>query len=79
MPSIFSAVKRIGRRSPKDPTAKSQSAELRKDVKLDYWITTARLLKAAGENLPFPWLKGAADLVLQVLEPLKVSLLSTAS
>ncbi|KAH8832485.1 hypothetical protein DL96DRAFT_659123 [Flagelloscypha sp. PMI_526] len=73
MPSIFSAVKRISRRTPKDPATKSQTTQLRQDVKLDYWITTARLLKAAGENLPFPWLKGAADLVIQVLEPLRLA------
>ncbi|KAH8832483.1 hypothetical protein DL96DRAFT_1694624 [Flagelloscypha sp. PMI_526] len=73
MPSIFSAVKKISRRTPKDPTKKSHSTQLRQDVKLDFWITTARLLKAAGENLPFPWLKGAADLAIQVIEPLRLA------
>ncbi|KAH8817622.1 hypothetical protein DL96DRAFT_392493 [Flagelloscypha sp. PMI_526] len=75
MPSFTSVVKRVTLRSSKTslPSRKPQDAQFAKDVKLDYCITSARLLKAAGENLPVPWLKGVSDLVLQVLEPLKLA------
>ncbi|KAH8832489.1 hypothetical protein DL96DRAFT_1704552 [Flagelloscypha sp. PMI_526] len=75
MPSFISVVKRITQRPSKKSSSPSTSkdAQFKTDVRLDYCITSARLLKAAGENLPFPWLKGASDLVLQVLEPLRLA------
>jgi hypothetical protein len=30
------------------------TSQLESGLTMDYWIMTARLLKAAGENLPFP-------------------------
>ncbi|KAH8832488.1 hypothetical protein DL96DRAFT_1582321 [Flagelloscypha sp. PMI_526] len=75
MPSFISVVKRITQRPSKKSSSPSTSkdTQFKTDVRLDYCITSARLLKAVGENLPFPWLKGASDLVLQVLEPLRLA------
>ncbi|KAH8817640.1 hypothetical protein DL96DRAFT_1622978 [Flagelloscypha sp. PMI_526] len=51
---------------PKDP-----SFDL--DVKLDHSIVLIQVLKALGEMLPFPYIKGTADLALKVLEPIRLA------